>query len=490
MTKKLFFILISLFYAGHYLQAASCLAPQVIEPLDIKIPCVLVDGQAFSTSLNNKNNELLWQWDGNISSTTCTNEQNVCVTLDKGNLNFPALILNDQDYTATLNLAPEVGEFTWRYHQHQIKATENMDVFPESSKQALRDFIKNAIATNQIPGAIIGIASGNKTILLEAFGKSNVEQNKKLTVDQLFHIGSTHKMMTSFLISTLVDKGILQWDTKAQAIYPQFTLSNSEYASQITIRQLLSMTSGLPKDIDDVFDNPTRFILEGLTDFDFIGPPEQQYSYSNLSISMAGYLAVLAKAKADNGVITETDLNNLHAGYERLLRETVLDPIGMKNSYLYIDDARATGKMANSHHLNNGTFVVSESVDTRIDNIAPAGGLKSTAGDMLRYIITEMQQGLSPDGVQVAESNHIAERQKLSTGVAGEEEYGIAVEIKSFNNGLTYIGHTGSFDNFNSIIGFFPSKKIAFVLLTNGDSPAALDLTSTGIEEKMLELLE
>ncbi len=351
----------------------------------------------------------------------------------------------------------------------------------------LRQYIADAISKNHISGATLAIASENQTILLEAFGKRNVTDNVDMTTDTLFHIASTNKAITSFLIGILVDEGALTWDTKAIDIYPDFTLSNQNYANQITIRQLLDMSSGLPKYADV---SSARLILTGLGNVDLLAAPGVQYQYSNVSVAMAAYLAVLAKAKADNGTITETDLNNLHASYEKLLREKVLVPLGMNDAYLYIDAARNTGKMADSHHLKNNVFVVSESEDQKVDPFAPAGGLKTSANSLLRYVITEMQQGLSPDGTRILSTSSINTRQTLSAGIASENDYGLSLDIKTFSNELKYIGINGSFDNFNSVMGFFPDKKIAFALLINSESPRAAQLTAeTGLENKIAELL-
>lgn len=55
--------------------------------------------------------------------------------------------------------------------------------------------------------------------------------------------------------------------------------------------------------------------------------------------------------KFDNNQLTENDLDNLHAGYEQLLKEKVLTPLAMKSTYLYVDEARNTGLMSHSHQL-------------------------------------------------------------------------------------------------------------------------------------------
>ena len=63
------------------------------------------------------------------------------------------------------------------------------------------------------------------------------------------------------------------------------------------------------------------------------------------------------------------------------------------------------------------------------------------------------------------------------------------MEIKTLENGEDYIGHSGSYDNFNSLIGMFPQQKVSFVLLVNGDSPKILTLTGGALENKIASLV-
>ena len=362
---------------------------------------------------------------------------------------------------------------------------EHESNMPVSINSKVDIFMKSLISNNRVPGAVLAIAKDNKVVYRKAFGVRDSQTQKRVEQDTLFHIASTHKAISSLLIATLVDKGILTWDTKAQEIYDGFTLSNETYASEITIRQLLDMTSGLPTDLD-VPPSQARGLLEELTNIP-LNVPKKQYTYSNLSVSIASYLAVLAEAKFNNGLISEDDLDNLHAGYEALLKRNVLIPIGMNNSYLDIDKAKETNNMSSSHHLENGVFVVSQSEDEPFDVFAPAGGLKSTMNDMIKYMIVETQEGLTTEGKRIVSQKNMMVRQTLSKGVATEEEYGLGLEVKTLSNNMAYIGHTGSFNNFNSAIGFFPNEKISFVLLINGDSEDILKLTADEIEGKMSE---
>jgi len=346
-------------------------------------------------------------------------------------------------------------------------------------------FMNDIVNKRRVPGIAFAVAKENEVLYSKAFGISSVDTQKKVTTETLFHIGSTHKAITSLLIAVLVDEGVLTWDTKAQDIYEGFTLSNATYASEITIRQLLDMSAGFPEN----FDNPpskARELLEELTDIP-LNPPKSQYEYSNVSVSIAGYLAVLAQAKFDKGSIAETDLENLHGGYEALLKKKVLLPIGMTSSYLYVDEARATHRMSDSHYLEKGKFIVSESEDKRVDIFAPAGGLKSTATDMIKYIMVEALQGVTAEGKRIVSEKNMIERQTLSKGISAEEEYGLCLEVKMLSNGMKYIGIVGSFDDFNSAIGFFPTQKISFILLTNAGSKDIERLTEDEIESQMAQ---
>jgi CubicO group peptidase (beta-lactamase class C family) len=185
------------------------------------------------------------------------------------------------------------------------------------------------------------------------------------------------------------------------------------------------------------------------------------------------------RTQKNNGQITDADLNSQYSGYSELLKQKVLTPIGMTSSTLSASEAPATGHLSEAHETVNNSFTVSVSSDADLNNNAPAGGLKASINDMLGYIITDMQQGVSPSGTRIVSAANVAERQKLSAGPARAMEYGLSAEIVELSNGVLYVSHSGSFGNFNSVMGFFPQKQLAFVLLTNGESPQTLQLTST-----------
>lgn len=486
------FVLIQLFTFNTGAQAQEfCENSKLENGLDIKIACLIVGDSVYTLTLTNVDPiGLTWQFSGVTSTPSCKTDLVRCTNVAPNlALTINSLDINNETFQVELAHAPELGDFFWRYAGHTASQGDNSPLLDAAALEQIRSFM-NAAVQNQakIPGAVLALAQGNSTIFMEAFGVSDVSSGKKLAINDLLHIGSTNKAITSFLIARLIDDGILQWDTKAIDIYPNFSTSDSAASNSITIRQLLDMTSGLPRDADIDTSEPARALFDQLSQQTMIAAPGTQYQYSNLSSSLAAYLGVLASVKASNGVITSGDLDNLQSGYAQLLQEKVLNPLGMSDSTLSANVAIATGRLSKSHALVNNSFQVSQSIDVDLDNIAPAGGLKSTIGDVLRYTITDMQQGLTPEGQRVASATNTLARQKLSPGPASEMKYGISMEVVKLENGVDYVGHSGSFDNFNSILGFFPKYNLAFAFISNGDSPAALDLTGNE-ENSIVELL-
>ena len=109
---------------------------------------------------------------------------------------------------------------------------------------------------DNIPGVAIALVSsqGEEIVLTQGFGHRDLENQLPVTPETLFHIGSTHKSMTAFLIATLVDEGIVDWDTSAIEIYPKFELAEANATENVTLRHLLSMRSGIPDQAEDEFD--------------------------------------------------------------------------------------------------------------------------------------------------------------------------------------------------------------------------------------------
>ena len=317
------------------------------------------------------------------------------------------------------------------------------------------DYIEAQVDQNAIPG--LALIQGDEIVLVRGYGLRDIEHNKPVTPDTLFHIGSTHKSMTAMLIATLVDDEIVEWDTPVVEIYPEFALSDPDATQAVTLRHLLSMRSGIPDEAEDDLDMDyatPHDVFAVAAEAELFGMPGEAFSYSNISASLAGYLGVIA---ADG---TQDDL---YGGYAQLLQERVLDPIGMATATVYASQAHSNPNMSKSYDVERGKPVLAEIEDYDGDALAPAGSLKASVTEMAWYVMTQMNEGVAPNGTRVVSEANLAE-----TWEPYLEDYGMGWETKSYA-GTEIIAHEGAYDHFVSVIAFVPEYEVGLVILVNSE---------------------
>ncbi|MDM8519933.1 serine hydrolase domain-containing protein [Anaerolineales bacterium HSG6] len=340
------------------------------------------------------------------------------------------------------------------------EATNTESRFTSQELQKLRNIIKSEQRRANIPGIAVAVIERDQVIFVEGFGVRSLDTQEPVTPETLFHIGSTHKSITAMLWATIIDEGRFSWDMPVTDIYPDFRLSDPQATSQLRLHHLLNMTSGIPDDTEALFDaeydSPTD-LFDLLAEAELSALPGEDFSYSNLTSSAAGYLAVLA----DGG-----DQANLYEGYEATLQRRILDPIGMQNATLSVDEARRRPDYAVGHIYNDDDeVVVAESYDVVGDALAPSGGLKANVQDMAAYLSTQLNHGVAPNGQRIVSADSLHE-----TWQPYLEEYALGWEIR-MDNGDRVISHEGSYDSFNSLLMFSPKRNVGLVILTNTDEP-------------------
>ncbi len=335
-------------------------------------------------------------------------------------------------------------------HNESTPALENLD-------QEITEFVEEIMAEDGLPGAAVAVVNKDAVIYAEGFGFRDVENQLPVTPETLFHIGSTNKSITALLIATLVDQGLFDWDTPVVEIYPEFELSSAEATETVTIRHLLSMQSGIPDYAEDDFDIDSaraEDLFTYVSDVPLLGMPGEAFSYSNLSASLAGYLGVIASGH---------NYPDLYTGYEQLLEQQVLNPIGMETSVLRVSEAKDNPNYGKSYVVEGREVVEADSEDVDGDPLSPSGALKANVVEMAAYIRTQLNHGRAPNGVRV-----VSEENLLETWTPGLDSYALGWEIGDYE-GVEVISHEGSFDNYLSVIGFAPELNIGFVILTNSE---------------------
>ncbi len=304
-------------------------------------------------------------------------------------------------------------------------------------EQKLDQYLKAAQEVRQFTGAVL-VAQGGKVLYAKAFGMADLDKKLPNTVDTKFLIGSITKQFTATAIMQLAAQKKLHLSdpiTKYLTDYPK------ETGDKITIRHLLTHTSGIPNFTDlpaymPMRSTPTdpKEILKRFENMPLEFVPGAQFAYSN-----SGYIIL--------GLIIEKVSGETYAGY---LRKHIFDPLGMKNSgYM---DYSVTPLAIGYEPDSTGKLKPAIKVDPTVP--FGAGALYSTVGDMLIWD-------------QALYGNKILSQEDLKQmWTPNLENYGYGWLIDTIY-GHNRIWHNGAIDGFVSGFQRFVKDSLCIVMFSN-----------------------
>jgi tetratricopeptide (TPR) repeat protein len=237
----------------------------------------------------------------------------------------------------------------------------------------------------------IGMFSGNVLIAKDGgiiyqkqFGFSDWEKKTPVTNETLFRIGSLNKMFTHAIIKQLEGEGKLNLNDN---LGKYLKLYNDERDNKITINMLLEMKAGLgdylddPAYIDNIEDMRTvDDFLAIIKDEPLLFEPDSSMEYSN-----SGYVVL-------GGIIEKVT----GMSYPDNLKRRFLEPLGMTNTF-YLLMGETKSNMASGTRIN---FSGGKSSSNFPEQPSPAGGMYSTAEDLLKFTNELIRSGLVPPGIR------------------------------------------------------------------------------------------
>lgn len=329
----------------------------------------------------------------------------------------------------------------------------------------LLDSLRYALDLPALAGAIV---TDDSIIDAQAVGCRRYAGPANVTVNDRFHIGSNAKAITAVLLGVLVDDGRVSWTTTLPAVFPEHASSmRSEYRN-VTLRDLLSHSSGLMRD-------PTRTFQDGtpreqrveLVAWAFSQPPATargQLLYSNLGYIIAGAIA----EKATN------------RPYEELLIERVLQPLGITTAGFGPMGTPGLEDQPLQH--TNSHSPVEPTPDADVDPIySPAGGLHLSIGDWARYVrwVLAAEAGhqtlLSP-GTASALTTSV-----VSADGGGYYALGWFVFDRAWAGGRM-LWHNGSNQMNYSVAALAPGRRFGVIVVTNQGPGSTADQFDSAVE--------
>jgi CubicO group peptidase (beta-lactamase class C family) len=342
-------------------------------------------------------------------------------------------------------------------------------------------YIDEAMQRYLIPGAAVAVIQDGQVVHLRGFGVRDAREAEAVGPDTLMMIGSTGKSMTTLMMATVVDDGLIAWDTRAIDVLPWFETSDPQITPQMTLEKLACNCSGAQRrDVELFFtasDLDARGVVRSIGAIPFQGEFGKTYGYVNQLVAAGGYVAARA-ASAERG--------ELLAQYRQEMKERVFDPIGMSSTTFSFEEVTRQFDHASPHgfNLDYEYLPLPLAYEQFLVPVAPAGAGWSTVRDLARYVVTQMQLGVTEDGKRIVSRANLEKTWTGQVPVAQAVDYGLGWLVGAYA-GHRMLWHGGATTGFGAEIAFLPEARIGIATIVNVQGG---NLFAGGVRARFLEL--
>jgi CubicO group peptidase (beta-lactamase class C family) len=342
--------------------------------------------------------------------------------------------------TGREDVMPTVNEMNWEQGRDMAIDTSELTAVVE---RQMRDW--------KVPGMAVGILKDGE-IETHGFGVSSIETGFPIRPDSLFQVGSISKVYTAMLVMRLVEEGKLDLGTPVVQYLPELKLQDADAQRSLTMRHLLTHTSGLHGDWfadfgwgDDTLD---KAMVEVHT-LRQIASPGEVWSYCNSGFYVAG--AIVQQ-------ITE------HV-FERAISEMLFEPLDLDRSFYWAHEA-IVYPVAVGHSIEPGKEPEVARRYPLPRNVNAAGGIISNVENLLRFASANMVTEEGDCGSYLSLESILEMQREQAKAAVVADYYGIGWAIKH-RGGVKLIGHGGTTSGFQTYLTLVPEKNFAIAQLTN-----------------------
>lgn len=304
------------------------------------------------------------------------------------------------------------------------------------------------------PGLSVAVVYDQNIIWEKAYGFANLQQRLPTTTSTRYRLASLSKLFTATAIVQLRDAGKLELDDPVHKYLPWFQVKQPPGSIPITIRQLLTHTSGLSRDLDVPMWNEFKFpsreeMIRLIPEQQAVFPPDTEYKYSNLAVAIAGEVVVAVSGEP----------------YERYVQEHILDPLGMQATLVMPTPSApqlATGyrKRVPGEAREPEDFI-------SFGGYTPAAGFVSSVDDLAKLVELQFRDGKAA-GAQILSGPSLREMQRVQfIHPDWQSSEGLIFELRRVGQ-VVHVGKGGTCPGYRSQIEMLPSQKLGVIVLANG----------------------
>ncbi len=320
--------------------------------------------------------------------------------------------------------------------------------------------ISNEIKSSGTVGAALAIVHKGKIAYIKCFGVKKAGENDPVNAHTIFRLASVSKAITGVLAGILAEEKVVGLDDRVTDYIPGFRLKDSLNTYGLTVRHLLSHTTGL---VPHAYDNlveaglPMKVIIDSLYRVNISGGPGMLYGYQNVLFSLYDTIATLKTAKK----------------FDQLLTEKLFIPFGMRNASAGFHQFSSSENKAYPHLGYYGGKYRTLSLNDRYYNTLPAAGINASIMDMAHFLIAlSDREGthsihriadtvMSPQVISPLRWNYLRNWSRV-----GSKHYGLGWRIIGYKaHDIAY--HGGYVQGYRSEIAICREKEIGIAFLTN-----------------------
>ncbi|MBK6826580.1 MAG: serine hydrolase [Chitinophagaceae bacterium] len=323
----------------------------------------------------------------------------------------------------------------------------------------LEDYFRRYTGVGLFQGNVL-IASGDTVIWQQSYGNADHATNRKLNDQSVFELASDSKQFTAMGRVLLKEQGKLKYEDSLRHFFPELPYSN------ISIRQLLQHTSGLPDYMNLVLEHtPAGSIATNKEMIAILArhkpailfAPGAKWEYSN-----TGYVLLASIIEKASGI-----------SFSDFLQKNIFTPLGMKNTEVYRRryEKRSIENYALGHVYDTATkkYILPDDHPelkefiTKLDGICGDGTVNSTTGDLLKWSRAIDQNLLISESVRTEVLTSGADNRNIKHG------YGFGWMLRRMEPAGRVAFHTGGWPGYNTLIEKHLDHRKTIIILSNHD---------------------
>ena len=346
--------------------------------------------------------------------------------------------------------------------QESVKKIQFQDKEYSEAFQLIEYWLDAQKDYEKLPGLTAVITDKDENMWTGSFGLSNGES--KMNIENTFSICSISKLFTSVALMQLVEEGKISLDDKVEDVLPWFDINNDfDNAPDLTLKSMLSHSSGLPRESNHPYwswpDFPfpsKQAVIDELNNQEMLYPPSKYYQYSNLGLSLLGYVVEEVSGQS----------------FDDYVNKNILIPLGMSSTKTYMSSDEY-GKVLSLGYSSLNRNVERQKVNFfNADGIAAAAGFTSNVLDLAKFARWQLNL-LSSDKKNILSAETLKNMHKVHwDDDLSSVTRGLGFGVYNLD-GESWVGHGGSCPGYRSQLYISPDLGIAYSVMINssGTSP-------------------